>query len=77
MNMREKIARALLAREYPDEYGGELGDFWWERHGEHYLDMADAVMEVLMEPTKGMMENEDEITLSCWRAMIQAAKEGK
>ena len=39
--------------------------------------IADAVLDALMEPTKGMMENEDEISLSCWRAMIQAARKEK
>jgi len=34
-------------------------------------------IDALMEPTEGMMENEDEISLSAWRDMIRAAKEGK
>lgn len=56
MNMREKIARALLAKDYPDDVGGEMEDFWWDRHGARYLDMADAVLGALLEPTGGMIE---------------------
>lgn len=55
MNMREKVARALLAKDYPDDVGGEMEGFWWDRHGAHYLDLADAALDALMDPTKKMI----------------------
>ena len=83
MNMREKLARALLAWEYGHDVGGEMEDFWWDRHGERYLDMADAALDALMEPTAGMlMDGAVEYVKHsdagrAFISMIRAAKEGK
>lgn len=50
--MRERIARAMLAKDYPDDVGGEMEYLWWDRHGETYLAYADAAMSVYAEVTR-------------------------
>jgi hypothetical protein len=54
MSMRESIARAMLAKDYPGDVGGEMEELWWDRHGHTYLRYADAALDALMEPTVGM-----------------------
>lgn len=63
MNMREKIAERIRLH---------TTDAKWTPEG-----LADAVLDALTEPTEGMLENEDEVSLSAWKDMIRAAKEGK
>jgi hypothetical protein len=54
--MRESIARAMLAKDYPGDVGGEMEELWWDRHGQMYLSYADAALDALLEPTDGMKE---------------------
>lgn len=108
MSMREKIAKAL-ASQYWDRLfraDAEVARLTYPAGKEAYLDErwelytpdADAVLDVLMEPTEGMLEagyiaasdyedrnphegfsipDSDPISMFVFRAMIQAAKEGK
>ncbi len=52
--MIERVARAMLAADYPDDVGGELEYLWWDRHGETYLRYARAAIEAMREPTEAM-----------------------
>lgn len=73
MNMREKIADSIKLH---------TTDALWTPEG-----LADAILDTLSEPTEGMCHEGDkvlcdEIVCNCdegeiFRAMIQAAKEGK
>lgn len=42
VSMRERIARAIMAKDYPSE----IGDSLWARDGDIYLKYADAAMAV-------------------------------
>lgn len=55
MTMIERVARALLAVDYPDDVGGEMEYLWWDRHGETYLRYARAAIEAMREPTEAMI----------------------
>lgn len=81
MNMRENIAKLLASCDgmHPDAVSNDEDEMpIWTT----YLDVADSVLEALMEPTQEMIEAgrwpaEDDGPLACFRAMIQAAREGK
>lgn len=80
MTMREKIARAM--------YSSQNRDDDWIYHEDdgpvraEYRAMADAVLDILMEPTRDMLtafvdaETDLETVRTRYRAMIQAAKDG-
>ncbi len=36
----ERVARALLAVDYPNEVGGEMGELFWDRHAAHYREAS-------------------------------------
>lgn len=74
--MRERIARAICKDlDVPPSVA-----IW-----EDYLDTADAVLDAMREPTDALAdaaswrddEDEDCMYKNIWRAMIDAAKEGK
>lgn len=81
MSMREKIAKVLAHHDgmHPDAVSNDEDDFpIWKT----YLDVSDAVLDALTEPTKGMIESMDEhagsIAPECaYRDAIQAARDGK
>lgn len=62
-----------------------MGGYWWEKHSEHYLSAADAVLEALGGPTEGMVEDgtarddgaDRTNAIGVFRAMIAAARDGK
>lgn len=88
MNMREKIARVLATLDgmHQDAVSNDEDETpVWRL----YLDDADAVLDALMEPTEGMVEEsvfaayhysdeDDKIhNAKAFKAMIQAARDGK
>lgn len=75
MNMREKIARAILKSN--GDFGEALGFTW-----EDYLQDADAALSAMREPTDGMIEagygaHNNGSPRDRYTAMIDAALEGK
>ena len=66
--MRERIARLYAKWARCDEGGS------------HAFEFADAVLDAMREPTTAMLiysARDSDDTLEDWRAMIDAAKEGK
>ncbi|KFC62764.1 hypothetical protein FF80_03331 [Devosia sp. LC5] len=54
-SMIERVARSLLAADYPDDVGGEMEHLWWDRHGHTYFRYARAAIEAMREPTDEML----------------------
>lgn len=55
-DMVERVARAMLASDYPEDIGGEMEYLWWDRHGHTYLRYARASIEAMREPTDAMLD---------------------
>lgn len=78
MNMREKMARAMFGTSASpaswEELLPEIQGFW--------LDLADAALSAMEEPTEAMLRDGDMAACSfkgiagIWRAMIRKAREG-
>lgn len=94
MNMRERLARAIAigaGHADADRMGTKMAPYCVDgiRYESpmqpcwvYYTNQADAVLDMLAEPTEEMVEAgrwpaEDDGPLACWRAMIQSAREGK
>jgi hypothetical protein len=81
MTPLERAARALCRLDYPDEAGGEMENYYFDKHGLAYIAQARAVLEAIREPSEGMDEAgkdaDDHIEFNnhgrIWRAMIDAA----
>lgn len=79
--MVERIARAILAVDYPEDAGSDLEEMWWERRGDAYLAYARAALEAMREPTEQMAQAGlsptyiwvDETAEPIWRRMIDEA----
>lgn len=81
MSMIERVARAILADDYPADVGGEMENLWWDRHGDTYMRYARAAIKSMHEPTSQMKdaglspmaEWVDETAEPVWKRMIEAA----
>ena len=75
MSMVERVGEALALADSEDYVGGP---FVWNR--EHYIPLARAAIEAMMEPTDEMVEageNDGGHSIYRWQSMITAAlKEG-
>lgn len=73
--MIERMARALMALDYPEEAGGEMGEFYMDRHGDTYRAQARAVLAVMREPTEAMVDGAGEVVVSPrqdWQSTVRA-----
>lgn len=83
MSPIELAARALMALDYPEEAGGEMGEFYMDRHGDAYRAQARAVIVAIREPSEDMVEagacpEFGLVLVAKWQAMIDAMlEEGK
>jgi hypothetical protein len=81
MSMREKIARAMAAKDSGPE-GSALFDIHWQEFQDGYLAGADAALDALAEPTRDMLtafvdaETDFETARIRYIAAIKAAKDG-